>query len=401
MDTKRLVPESIVVDHCRVCHSRRVVKTACRKRYYLINLDAVVSLSYVVCQDCQFIFQGEYVGDDFLNAYYRSSPMLRRAEPTPFEIDQNVRQATFVSAHIDLPGKRVVEIGAHAGAFLRHLHDAFGCEAYFDDLSEEARRVLASQPGLIDFRTLPAGSTVDVVVLRHILEHIFDLDGFLRYVRSMLTDDGALFIEVPDWSYLDASTDPLIFEHLNQFSTHNLVLLMRRNGWQCEAIQKSIHPDDPATPNRVQRFIFRAARLPLPGDQAIADAFDRFLSRHYGAANRAIDALVSSLAPSQRIALYPASHLTFSALLETTLASANIVGMFDIDTKKHGKVVEGITVRPAGDLAKLQPDLILLFTMAYEREIREALSGMAVRSRVISLTDLLNSSEPNQPSASR
>lgn len=383
------IPTLSPVDRCRVCGSTRILDTGCRKRYYLINLDTVVPLSYAVCQDCQFIFQGEYVGDQFLNGYYKSSPMLRRPEPTVYEVDQNRRQAAFLSAHVALEGKRVVEIGAHAGAFLRHLHSHFGCQAFFDDLSEEARAVLAAQPGLIDFRSLGAGATVDVVVLRHILEHIFDLDAFLGSVKSMLGEGGHLFIEVPDWSYLDEHTDPLIFEHLNQFSTHNLILLMRRNGWQCEAVQKSIEADDPATPNRAQRFIFRPATTPALGDPSIAGAFHGFLDRHYERANRAIDALVAGLDGSQRVALYPASHLTFSALLETRLREANVVGIFDIDAKKHGKSVDGFQVRPAADLAALQPDLILLFTMAYEREIRESFAAMGLTGTVTSITQLL------------
>lgn len=390
MSTPReaLTPALVPVNHCRVCGSTRVLQTTCRKHYYLINLDTVVPLTYKICQDCQFIFQGEYVGDAFLNAYYEASPMLRRPEPTEFEVDQNRRQARFLAAHADLRAKRVVEIGAHAGAFLRHLHAEYGCEAYFDELSQEARAVLDSHPGLHDLRAVP-GTTMDIVVLRHILEHIFDLDGFLKYVRSLITEDGRLFVEVPDWSRLDQHTDPLIFEHLNQFNTSNLLQLMRRTGWQCDALEKSIEPDDPATPNRVQRFVFRPANIPPLGDPGIASAFEGFLLRHYEAANVALNALVDTLRPNQRVALYPASHLTFTALLETRLGEANLVGMFDIDAKKHGKVVRGQIVRPASDLATVKPDLILLFTMAYEREIRESFARMGVTCPVVSITDLL------------
>lgn len=378
------------VTQCRVCGSRRVLPTEYRKPYYLINLDQVVELSYSICQDCQFIFEGEYVGDEFLGRYYAASPMLRRPEPTPYEIDQNVRQAAFLSRHVELSGRRVLEIGAHAGAFLRHLHAHCGCETYFDDLSEEARAVLSSHAELCDIRREPPGTTVDVVVLRHVLEHIFDLDAFLDYVAALLAPGGAVFIEVPDWSELDDRTDPLIFEHLNQFSTNNLVLLLRRTGWVCHALDKSIADDDPATPNRVQRVICRRAHAPNPGDAAIVGAFRRFLTDNYEQANRAIDALVGRLDRRKRIALYPASHLTFSALLETRLREANIIGMFDIDTKKHGKTVDGIIVRPATELRDEQPDLVLVFTMAYEREIRESFAAMGLRSEVISITQLLN-----------
>lgn len=377
------------VTHCRVCQSRRVLDLACTKSFYLLNLDQTVTVPYAVCQDCQFIFQGQHVGDDFLNHYYTHSPMLRRYEPTPFELDQNRRQAAFLARSVPLAGRKVLEIGAHAGAFLVHLHREEAAEVYYDELSEEARSVLAAQPGLQDLRAQPPGFTVDVVVLRHILEHIFDLDSFLARVRGLLAPGGALFIETPDWSHLDACTDPLIFEHLNQFSTHNLVLLLRRLGWNCAAVEKSLVADDPATPNRVQRIIAHPTPLPAPGDAGIVGAFQQFIGQYDRALYGEIERRIAAWGPGKRIAFYPASHLSFSTLLEADLTGTNIVGLFDIDPKKHGRVIRGITVQPAEALRTVQPDVIFILTMAYEREIRESFARMGLTAELVSATALV------------
>lgn len=366
-----------------------MLPTGITKKFHLSNLDRTVALGYAVCQDCQFLFQSEYVGDEFLNEYYRCSPMLRRKEPTRFELDQNVRQSDFLSRHVTLSGHKVLEIGAHAGAFLVHLHQTHAAEVYFDELSEEARSVLAAQPGLRDLRAQPAGFTADVVVLRHILEHIFDLDGFLAYVRRLLAPGGAVFIETPDWSHLDAQTDPLIFEHLNQFSTHNLVLLLRRNGWNCLAVEKSLVADDPATPNRVQRLIVEPTALPSPGSEAIAGSVRDFLTGYRERLFGQLETLIARWGPERRIAFYPASHLSFSALLECDLRRANLIGLYDIDPKKHGQVVEGIAIHPAEKLAEHRPDVIVIFTMAYEREIRESFARMGLTAELVSATALV------------
>ncbi|RXK53006.1 methyltransferase domain-containing protein [Oleiharenicola lentus] len=377
------------VSHCRVCCSTRVLPTGVTKKFHLSNLDQTVELGYAVCQDCQFLFQSEYVGDDFLNEYYRRSPMLRRKEPTRFERDQNIRQSAFLSRQVPLTGRKVLEIGAHAGAFLVHLHQAHGAQAYYDELSEEARTVLAAQPGLQDLRAQPKGFTVDVIVLRHILEHIFDLDGFLGYVRRLLSPGGQVFIETPDWSHLDVRTDPLIFEHLNQFSTHNLVLLLRRTGWNCTGLEKSIEADDPATPNRVQRLIVEPTALPAPGDPAIAGSVGDFLGDYRRRLFGRLEALIAGWGPQRRIAFYPASHLSFSALLEADLRQANLIGLYDIDPKKHGRAVQGVTIHPAEALREHQPDVIVIFTMAYEREIRESFARMGLTAEIISATALV------------
>ena len=223
------------------------------------------------------------------------------------------------------------------------------------------------------------------------LEHIFDLESFLNYVRSILAEDGQLFIEVPDWTHFDAHTDPFIFEHLNQFNSAGLIHLLRRTGWQTDAMEKSIHPDDPATPNRVQRILARPTNTPRPGDTAIVDTFRSFAAVQYDAWKTALNSLLEGEAREKSIALYPASHLTFEALTETRLSEANVLGMYDIDEKKQGRKILGFNVYPPEELKTHHPDLILVFTMGYEREIRESFMAMGLTSQIISITELVNS----------
>ena len=133
--------------------------------------------------------------------------MLRTKKETAFGKDQNIRQANFLSRYVPIEGKDVLEIGAHAGSFLRHLHKEYGSKVYYEELSEEARQLLSSFNELNDFRECADNIQMDVVVLRHVLEHIHDLGGFLNYLKTVVNDDGDIFIEVPDWSFFDENVD--------------------------------------------------------------------------------------------------------------------------------------------------------------------------------------------------
>ncbi len=389
-------PSYTKVECCRACGSENIADLEINKSYYLLNLDQTVQLSYAVCVDCQFIFHGEFVGEEYLEHYYKQSPMLRREELTKFVVDQNERQSAFLLKNMPLGGQKVLEIGAHVGAFLVHLNKHHGCKSYFNELSEEAVKVLSAQDGLLNYQSIDPDVKMDLVILRHVLEHIFDLEGFLQFVKSIVSDDGYLFVEVPDWSWFDSNTDPLIFEHVNQFNTSNLINLLRKMGWQTEAVEKSIVADDPATPNRVQRILARPINKPNPKDATIVQIFQVFHEETFGGANRAINSLISRMDKNKTVALYPASHLTFAALSESNLSDANIIGMFDIDEKKHGRIVQGIEVFPAAKLTDKKPDLILLFTMGYEREIRESFIEMGLESEVVSIAELLNQGEGNK-----
>jgi FlaA1/EpsC-like NDP-sugar epimerase len=148
--------------------------------------------------------------------------------------------------------------------------------------------------------------------------------------------------------------------------------------------------NDPATPNRVQRLLFKPTKVPVLFSNKIASTVKDFYQEKYSKGNVALDNFISRLDSDTKIALYPASHLTFSALSESRLREVNIIGMFDIDTKKHGKIVNGIRVYKASKLKEVMPDVILIFTMAYEQEIRDSFHEMGLTSQVVSITQLIN-----------
>ena len=52
-------------------------------------------------------------------------------------------------------------------------------------------------------------------------------------------------------------------------------------------------------------------------------------------------------------------------------------------------MIRGIEVFPAEKLIEASPSLILVFSMAYEREIRDSFSKMGLTAEVISITQLI------------
>lgn len=73
----------------------------------------------------------------------------------------------------------------------------------------------------------------DVVILSHVLEHIYDVPAMMARVRQNMR--GRLIVEVPVWlSY----TQPLIYdrhwEHINKFSVNLLTRLLTGQGFEIE-----------------------------------------------------------------------------------------------------------------------------------------------------------------------
>jgi len=379
------------INKCRVCESKNVVLDLFKKNFFLSNLNIIVDINYGICIDCQYIFQSDYVGDVFLNYYYEHSPMLRKDVPTVYEIDQLTRQSEFLFKNVEF-NKNIncLEIGAHTGHFILHLKNKIDCVAYYDELSEEALKVLATHPELLNYK-LNLDIKIDLIILRHVLEHIHNLNSFIEYLDSILVSDGQIFIEVPDWGTLDDHTDTFIFEHLSQFNSNALTGLMNRHGYQRIAIEKSINSNDPATPNRVMRFIFKKTNVPILGNIDFCNYFNLFRENRYEQANKYLNFIFNSISSDKTIAFYPASNLSFSAILETEISKHNFIGYFDSDQKKHGKTFIGHKVYDAKMLKKIMPDYIFIFTQAYEAEIRDSFKEMNLTSTIFSITEILSS----------
>jgi hypothetical protein len=74
--------------------------------------------------------------------------------------------------------------------------------------------------------------TFQTIVTRHVLEHIDDIHGFVKGLRRISKEGTRLFVEVPDVITFYEETDFAFWEeHLNYFSTKNLVDIFANHGF--------------------------------------------------------------------------------------------------------------------------------------------------------------------------
>lgn len=135
--------------------------------------------------------------------------------------------------HIELSQTgRFLDVGCGNGAMLR----SFQCVApqwhlAGTELSDKYRSEIEridNTPTLFTCSLPEIPETFNMISMVHVLEHIVDPLGFLVNIRSKLTDDGVLLIEVPD--YLYNPFDLVIADHCTHFSRSTLEqLLVRAN----------------------------------------------------------------------------------------------------------------------------------------------------------------------------
>lgn len=154
-------------------------------------------------------------------------------------------------------GRRLLDIGCSSGLFLSLARrKGFSCSGM--DVSEEAVQAARGQYGL-DVRKGSIGSDIwheekfDFVTMFHVLEHMADPEGALRYARNLLRPGGGLILQVPNFSSVQAR----IFgrrwygldvpRHLINFTPPGFELLLTAAGLKVKGRARFSLRDNPAS----------------------------------------------------------------------------------------------------------------------------------------------------------
>ena len=178
---------------------------------------------------------------------------------------------------------RLLDIGCSVG-FLLEEALARGFEAEGMELNERAVEIARSRGLLIKTSSLEAAGygedVFDVVVLNHILEHIVELNAFLKGVRKIIRENGILVIGVPNHDSLITRLCGKnwygwgVPEHVWHFDRKSLRGILSKNGFRTiELIQNSQYY--PFSKSLRKNSIGAAARIGNrigAGDQLIAIA---------------------------------------------------------------------------------------------------------------------------------
>lgn len=122
---------------------------------------------------------------------------------------------------------RVFEFGCGVGQGIFALPDAAGW-----DVSEEAREACRKRGVRVFDRLEDAPrSAWDIVLCRHVLEHVEEPLSALRSMRGLLAPGGHLFLILPKEGHRGVSLDPDPNQHLYAWNFRTLNNLLHRAGW--------------------------------------------------------------------------------------------------------------------------------------------------------------------------
>ncbi|MFT5218295.1 MAG: hypothetical protein ACI9LO_001444 [Planctomycetota bacterium] len=250
-------------EHCPICRS---VKTStlfelsyrdARLADYLtrfyqgrLPMDAIADSHFhiVRCEECHFIYQDSILDDAGMALLYgdwvdQRASLLKKRQAKATLYRQYANQVQAIISLVKLPTHRInlLEVGMGWGYWSR-MAQAHGINVYGFELSEQ-RREHAESMGLQVITELDStGLSYHCIYANQLFEHLADPLGLLLTLTGLLSDDGIIYLRVPDgqgienalqshgWSPSMDAIHPL--EHINCFTRASLIALGEKAGLQ-------------------------------------------------------------------------------------------------------------------------------------------------------------------------
>lgn len=254
-------------------------------------------------------------------------------------------------------GASVLEIGCAGGEFAKAIRAAMPVGRYdaieLSPVGENARPHLDrlyDQPLRKLMRDSEGLGKYDLIVMSHVLEHLEDVHAETNALALMLTDDGSLFVEVPNRSGHPGLPIDDNVSHLHFFSPASLLRLLSEHGLEAMAVETSARLD--ARYADSLRVVARAFSPPAP-DMML-------LSKH------------PLLAGETSIVVWGAGSVACE-LLANFLDIGLIDFFIDGNVSKHGSSCLGRPVR-APDALGEKPRTVLIASVDYADEIRDTIN---------------------------
>jgi len=320
------------------------------------------------CPSCGFVQLLEEMPQD----YYHDYEMTVSFSPL-FNEYLNSLAETFMSV-CGIECGRVAEIGCGDGTFLKllegHGFDAVGVEPSRTFRSVAVAKDLTVYPAFVERESPVPGGPYDAVLSRQVLEHVFDVNGFLSGMQKSLCPNGVGLIEVPsletavrDKRYYDFFPD-----HVNYFSAETLACAIESNGMSVLDIRHTMNDEYLTAFIKAEEQQDRKSKIdetmPLSSLVKIGEA----VTSNSGAL---IELLAECRVSGKKIAVWGSGGKGVVVLAAARILPGDISYLVDSDPRKQGLFtpVSHIEIHPPERLASEIVDIVLVTALAHLEEI--------------------------------
>jgi SAM-dependent methyltransferase len=239
---------------CPVCNSKAITSFLIRENCH-INDNVVfddketavainrATLNLAFCEECGFIFNKDFELD---KVDYGTLYDIERSGSSTY--DKHIENLVdYLVVERNVINCSIVDVGCGSGNFLRELinKNKEGCNNIGHGFDTSYGGPIIELDGKLKFYNCYYGLNftdipVDVVISRHVIEHIPKPIDFLREIRETLNNfpQARLFFETPcfEWTLENKIFWDFFYEHCSYFSANSLTTAFQVAGFQVDNV---------------------------------------------------------------------------------------------------------------------------------------------------------------------
>lgn len=200
-------------------------------------------LDLAICLDCQFVFNQGFSEEKMRYG----STYDNTQDISPFFEDYKSNLINHLVSEHDVKNKCIVEIGCGKGSFLRSLVEnsewnniAYGFDPSYVGPSKMFDGRLNFKKQFFDSSIID-NIKIDLIVCRHVIEHIPNPVKFLKTIRQSLDDESKvwIFFETPsvEWIFHNNVIYDFFYEHCSYFSKQSMRIAFELSGFKVEKVE--------------------------------------------------------------------------------------------------------------------------------------------------------------------
>ena len=346
------------------------------------------------CTNCGFVWNAKFDPNLMVYdaTYDNDQNFSVRFQQHTSEVADRIANSVELKHPVNL-----VEVGCGQGTFMDVLGKRFG---------SRLRSAIGYDPSWQgDTRHLPPGGEVrgeyftsgslraddpapDVVVSRHVIEHVPDPIAFLRAIRAGIAEGTPLFIETPDvdWVLRGGVFFDFYYEHCSLFGQHALALALERSGFAVADIR-------PIFDDQYQLAKAVAGPTDPPGAPPASDRFDDlgFCAKRTAYLD-GLAAAIDGLGPAGTVALWGGASKAVTICLTLPRATERLACVIDINERKQGCFLPstGIPILSPDGAAATGIEHAIVVNPAYLEEIRAGVARQKIDLNIVSIAETMS-----------
>jgi 2-polyprenyl-3-methyl-5-hydroxy-6-metoxy-1,4-benzoquinol methylase len=384
--------------HCGIPSNEKTLKRICpicanpigrilHRQSFLLEENHPLPAEYdvVACTQCNFVYADVDASQKQYDHYYQHFSKYEDLQissgggSTAWDDARLTVNANVIASVTKSNQDNILDIGSANGGLLEILSDKGFRNLYAIEPSQACVNLINGKNlgiqamlGSVfeDLQQVFGETKFKVIIMSHVMEHIYDMRTVIKNIGGILAHDGRLYIEVPDATrYAEFFKNPFHYfdvEHINHFSESSLATLFKVFGY--ESIESGTKAAQ-ASESEFYPAVFHVFRKTDSDVLAIKNYVE--MSASGSDSNLGIfDALKAAGTP---IAVWGIGSYTKGLLANTELKNCNIHYLIDADKKRHGTSLAGHVISSPDALSNFDGTILItsaLFAESIATDIR-------------------------------